>query len=31
MKKLGISRPRLESSENLRAPVPQEPVSLPQM
>ena len=31
MKKLGISRPRLESSENARAPVLQEPNSLPQM
>jgi len=31
IKKLGISRPHLESSENSRAPVLQEPDSLPQM
>jgi len=31
MKKLGISRPHLESSENSRAPLLQVPDSLPQM
>jgi formate hydrogenlyase transcriptional activator len=31
MKRLGIPRPRLESSENVRAPVEQEPDSLRQM
>ena len=31
MQKLGISRPHLESSENVPGPVPQEPDSLPQM